>query len=624
MVMKIIKSVFKRGGRVLIGGLSILFAMMFLLPMLLVQGYAWLHSDSAQGFVRSYIEQQAKAQGYRLEMSDFDYNLEEDNISVARLDLYDATGLLLRMKMVSLDLDIRALLVGDVDADLSVRDIIFYNEQEISTSYSISHVRAHVDATLDDIIVGAFDVKALYRGESISTRSKFSLDDELLRLSDVAISAPDLRGAGIANVHLSNNLARGTFSGQLDKLSFYKHIIGAGHELNTAKFDITLAVAHGKQNASVRAKMRSYANKNFLIAVRDIDLDMHLSGSTLRVNSLKARDLEDGTFEVSGDVDLASEAVDLFLKAKHFHAPKGGIADGFINVDLDFKGDKTAYILNGNISPEKINITLPERFTQAIPEINVETPKTRATDTQNMGQNITLDIVVDAPNQIFVRGWGLDAEFGGKVKIHGALADPQFDGVLKLQRGRYDEFGKSFNVAKATLNFSGSIPPNPIFDILVETKTGDIMARVGITGNALKPSIKFSSDPALPEDEVLAHILFGEGMGNISPFQAVQLTQTLQRFTGHGSNGGGFDPVGLLRTTTGLDDLRFDADEDGNASVGAGKHLSDKVYLEVEAGSADGSGSANIEIELTPNITLESEIGQDARGGAGIFWNWDY
>lgn len=624
MVMKVIKSVFKRGGRVLIVGLSILFAMTFILPTLLVEGYAWLHSDSARSLVRSYIEQQAKAQGYRLEMDGFDYDLEGDNISVTRLDLYDATGLLLRMKVVSLDIDMRALLVGHMEADLSARDVTFYNTQNISTSYSISRVRAHVNATLDDITTGTFDVKALYRAEGISARSEFSLREKSLSLSDIAISAPDLRGAGNVAVHLSNNLARGQFTGQLETLSFYKHLIGAGHELDTAKFDITLAGAGGRQDVSVKAQARSYANKNFLIAVRDIDLDMHLSGSMLRVNSLNARDLEEGTFEVSGDMDLIREAVDFSLKAKHFHAPKGGMADGFIQADLNFKGDKAAYLLSGNISPEKINITLPERFTQAIPEINVETPKTRAAGTHGMGQNMTLDIVVDAPSKIFVRGWGLDAEFGGKVKIHGALADPQFDGVMKLRRGRYDEFGKSFEVARANLIFSGSIPPNPKFDILVETKTGDIMARVGITGNALEPSIKFSSDPALPEDEVLAHILFGEGMENISPFQAVQLTQTLQRFTGHGSSGGGFDPVGLLRTTTGLDDLRFDADEDGNASVGAGKHLSDKVYLEVEAGSADGSGSANIEIELTPNITLESEIGQDARGGAGIFWNWDY
>ena len=70
--------------------------------------------------------------------------------------------------------------------------------------------------------------------------------------------------------------------------------------------------------------------------------------------------------------------------------------------------------------------------------------------------------------------------------------------------------------------------------------------------------------------------------------------------------------------------MRFETDEDGETRVGAGKYLSDKVYLEFETGSDEDSGAANIEVEIAPNIVIESEIGQDARGGAGIFWKRDY
>jgi translocation and assembly module TamB len=111
-------------------------------------------------------------------------------------------------------------------------------------------------------------------------------------------------------------------------------------------------------------------------------------------------------------------------------------------------------------------------------------------------------------------------------------------------------------------------------------------------------------------------------MSRITPFQAIQLTQTLQRFSGKG--GGGFDPLGKLRSATGLDDIRVDTNEAGESSVGVGKYLTDKVYLEVEKGKGEASGAANIEVELTPSISLESKIGQDAQGGAGIFWSRDY
>src|SRR5690606_24736342 len=103
---------------------------------------------------------------------------------------------------------------------------------------------------------------------------------------------------------------------------------------------------------------------------------------------------------------------------------------------------------------------------------------------------------------------------------------------------------------------------------------------------------------------------FGKSMNRITPFQAFQLTQTVQRFSGRG--GGGFDPLGQLRAATGLDDIRVDTDESGESSVGVGKYLTDKVYLEVEKGRGEASGAANIKVEITPAISLESKIGQDA------------
>jgi translocation and assembly module TamB len=79
-----------------------------------------------------------------------------------------------------------------------------------------------------------------------------------------------------------------------------------------------------------------------------------------------------------------------------------------------------------------------------------------------------------------------------------------------------------------------------------------------------------------------------------------------------------------LRSVTGLDDIRVDNDEEGNASVGVGKYLTDKVYMELEQGAGEASGAASLQIEVTPNIDVETQIGQDAQAGAGVLWRWDY
>ena len=359
------------------------------------------------------------------------------------------------------------------------------------------------------------------------------------------------------------------------------------------------------------------------ITMRDVSLKAYLLRDDFVITSLSMMNQTGGTLTGNGRFNIANNSADLAVKAKKLHILKDDMVDGIINADITLKGQSNAYILGGVIQPVNLAITLPEKVSQSIPELNIQKPgQTR--QSVDTGKNITLDIVMDAPKKIFVRGWGLDSEFGGKLKITGTPNDAYYDGSLNLIRGRYSDFGKNFNITKAKLKFSGTVPPNPSLDIVAETKVKDILAQILITGNATKPKIDFSSVPPKPNDEVLAYILFGQTIDKLSPLQAIQLTQSLQRLSGQAAPGGGFDPVGTLRSATGLDDLTFELDDTGQASVGAGKYLSDNVYLEFETGADPGSSNANVEIEVTPNITIESEIGQDARTGAGVFWKWDY
>ncbi|MGH8587205.1 MAG: translocation/assembly module TamB domain-containing protein [Gammaproteobacteria bacterium] len=47
-----------------------------------------------------------------------------------------------------------------------------------------------------------------------------------------------------------------------------------------------------------------------------------------------------------------------------------------------------------------------------------------------------------------------------------------------------------------------------------------------------------------------------------------------------------------------------------DTTVGAGKYISDNVFLEVQQGVTSGSAKAKIEVELTPSLSAEIQIGQ--------------
>lgn len=455
-----------------------------------------------------------------------------------------------------------------------------------------------------------------YFEKEISLATDLSFGDGLA-LKDIKIKAPDLTAAG--QIDLGGGI-KGQLSGRLEKLGAYQAFIGTGHNLKPLNFAVDIE----GQAYKIELSTKGYSNRNYNVAAKDIKLDALLAGGVFRVNSLTMRDDDKGKLKGSGTFDLSTHASDFYLKATDLNLLKGRIANGLIDADIKVSGTPEEYKISGKISPEKIDIKIPERFSGSIPQLNVETKNNKPKKKKFSFNNIMLDVLVDAPRQIMVRGWGLDAEFGGSLEIKGRVDDPLVYGDFEALRGRYSEFGKVFKFTKAKMTFSGSVPPSPTLDIQTKGNAGEVVAIVNIAGSVLKPEISFSSEPVLPQDEVMSHILFGEDLKSISPFQAVQLAQALSRFTGQGGGASAFDPVGALRDATGLDDLRVGTDEQGGANFGAGKYLSDKVYLEFESGTEEGSGSANVQVEITPNVTVESEIGQDASAGGGIFWKWDY
>lgn len=372
--------------------------------------------------------------------------------------------------------------------------------------------------------------------------------------------------------------------------------------------------------ASLRLKDAAFDDKANGINIENLSADASVTKDGLALSRLHATDGEQGTLNGSGDISFdQSKNSKISLQMNDFNVPRTNMANGVIDADLSMAGSPSGLDFTGKIDVSKMDILIPETFQSRIPELNII--ERREEKKAPFAESIKLAVQINAPNQVFVRGWGLDAEFGGTIDISGDAGAPQFNGTLSSKRGRYEEFGKRFSLEQANLRFQGEIPPSPYLDIKATTPADDVTAAILLTGPAKSPSIEFSSTPALPRDEVLSRILFGKESSKISPFQAVQLAQTIQRFSG---KGGGFDPLALLRSTTGLDDISVETDESGETNVGVGKYLTDKVYLELEKGKAENSGAAVIQLEVTPSINVESRVGQDAQTGGGILWKHDY
>lgn len=228
-----------------------------------------------------------------------------------------------------------------------------------------------------------------------------------------------------------------------------------------------------------------------------------------------------------------------------------------------------------------------------------------------------LDLAISAPNRVFLRGRGLDAELGGTLRLRGTTAAVIPDGGLSLIRGRLDILGKRLVLSEAQLRLEGDFVP--FIRIAASTQSDGVTSSVLIEGLANDPVVSFTSSPQLPQEEVLSRLLFGRGLETLSAFQAAQLAGAVASLAGKGGEG----IVAKLRKGFGLDDLDVQTTNDGTASLRAGKYISRNVYSEIEV-DQDGKSQIQLNLDVTDSVTLRGRASSDGTTGIGIVLEKDY
>ncbi|MFZ1427985.1 MAG: translocation/assembly module TamB domain-containing protein [Geminicoccaceae bacterium] len=235
---------------------------------------------------------------------------------------------------------------------------------------------------------------------------------------------------------------------------------------------------------------------------------------------------------------------------------------------------------------------------------------------------LSFDVATDIPSRFFVRGRGLDSEWGGALQLKGDLADPQVLGELKVLRGIFDLLDRRFTISRGTVEFVGTRPPVPMIDLEASARTVDVTVTVTLKGPAANPKLTLSSDPTLPQDEILSRLLFGTSVARVTPVQGLRLAAAAQQLQGGGLVS---DTLTTLRRAAGLDTLDVQSGETAQESTArAGKYISDNVYLEVQRGVADGSGKASVRVDLTPQLSVGTSVNEQSQTGVGLQWKYDY
>jgi translocation and assembly module TamB len=351
--------------------------------------------------------------------------------------------------------------------------------------------------------------------------------------------------------------------------------------------------------------------------VQDFAQGLHLTamtallraqGDTVRVEQFHAT-AGPGTITAAGTVGvLAPEIpVDLTLTARNARPLASDLLTALLDADLTLRGHALgALAIGGTVHILRADIRIPERLPASVPVLNVRLPGQKPAPPPAPPPAIALDVTVTAPEQIFVRGRGLDAELGGQIHLQGTLANLQPSGGFELRRGRFSLAGQTLNFTKGEVTFVGSGLTDPAIDFVASATNGAVLATLEIGGTANAPKITLSSSPELPQDEVLAQLLFGKSASSLGPFELAQIAAALASLTGVAP--GAADPLGGVRQALGLDRLSVGTDASGNAALQAGRYVARGVYVGVQQG-VSGNTQAQVQVDLMKGLKLQGTVG---------------
>ena len=430
-----------------------------------------------------------------------------------------------------------------------------------------------------------------------------------------------------------------TVDGGLNLAPLASPFLAAGADRVTGRLALALRAEGtvGAPRLGGRATLSGAEYRNTVYGVRIFDLNGTLSGDGTRlvIDRIAGRTAGNGTILLQGSLDAGAPGIpaDLTLTARNARPVVSDLVTATLNTDIRVQGPVTGGgTVSGTVRIQQAEIRIPTTLPASVPTLaNVRQtgrlppgviPAAPPRPPAPPAPPLNLAVTISAPQSIFVRGRGVDVELGGEVKVGGTAAAPVPNGTLNLRRGTLNLIGRQLTFQKGTIGFEpGSLMP--ALDLNAQATSGSTTITVAVQGSPAAPKVTFSATPELPQDEVLARLLFDRSTSNLSPLEIAQIAGAVAQMTGIG--GGSANPLDKVRGLLGLDRLGVSSGSQQSGTTGsaggqtgptveAGRYVAPGVFLGVRQGTQGGQTGVGVQVEITPRLKLE---GQTATGPAG-------
>ncbi len=327
----------------------------------------------------------------------------------------------------------------------------------------------------------------------------------------------------------------------------------------------------------------SIAMESPRLAADDVNLRVKLEGTRATIAELTS-ELNGGTLTGSGSLSyekgqLTNTAITLAAQDLYLDFPTG--LKTVSNATLDIRNRGANLVIGGEVRIAEGGFTDDLDLDRGVFAIlnrssDLEFSKEKNPMLDRVRFNVA--IVTDSPLVIENNLARLEAIVD--VRLLGTPYEPGLSGRIELEEGgelRLQE--RRYAIERGVITFTGERSIEPGLDILATTSAGGFDVRLQISGQPGKTETTLTSDPPLPEPDILALLLTGKTTDDMRGREAdVARNQILSYLTGRA---GGVFGRGVERVT-GLSSVRIEpnliaAESDPSARLTVGQDLSRNV-----------------------------------------------
>jgi autotransporter translocation and assembly factor TamB len=274
-----------------------------------------------------------------------------------------------------------------------------------------------------------------------------------------------------------------------------------GHPILSGAGDMTINVARFT-NATIPA-VRGFGAR---LTFRDNALTLDRFGG----------DIAGGPFTMSGRVTfpkLIEPTLDLQFRAQSVLVARNDTLTARADADVKITGPFAAAAVTGNVAMTN------SRFLKNIDLIPIGLPGRPAPQPPSERPDFSLpvppfrdwkfDVAIKTKDPVLIRGNLATGEATSDLKLTGTGLHPQLQGLVQLQGVEATLPFSRLEVSRGSLTFTPSDSMNPKIDLQGSSVIRDYTVRVYVYGTLLSPEAIFTSEPPLPQEEIISLIATG-------------------------------------------------------------------------------------------------------------------